>query len=663
MILGFLLLCGASHSFTLPFHPGHHRISTTALNYLTDSDLPSSVSPPSEALQQQQQRPVRRSFLHQLDRFLTELQGAHDHLRNHTFLSGNFAPVSKEHVSVSVEVVEGSIPENLDGAFLRNGPNPIRDMQKKRYHWFDGHAMLHTLVFKNGKARYTNQFIPSPRFSIERELGEEYFPTMGEYKGMLGLMKLTFHPQLVKEKISDLLTVAPPNTNIMMYNNKLYCLHEASLPMECRMRPDSRLEYIGYETFDGVLDYPVSAHPVKDGDDLLFHSYSVDDKLIQEHGTMKVGRFSASTQSVNTYFVPTPTKSHVSFAHSLIHTDNYIIMWDCSVHFCTDALFMGGSFFRNKQDYTLKFGLIPKDATSRDDVIWIDSGVAGAIVHPLHAWEEVIEEHQDGQITSSRTTIKLWTPFCKDLELDLEKSNTFHMIEFTIDMNTKTVSQEVIDDTINSEFATMPPKPSRSSSGGSSPPLVSFHSALQESALETSRRARFNTRGGTTKRYTTLSIHERYGYTAIFGDKGDFTGYAKWDMVRRCLHSTVYYDNDDTGGEPMLVRATKKAADTASGAEEDAIYVGSYVYNKEENQSYFVLYDGETNEKVCRLKMPSRVPFGFHGTFISGKDFDSHFQYHEALDNQFNAQCPMKWIRFFIKDYILGHPPGGWSAK
>ena len=63
----------------------------------------------------------------------------------------------------------------------------------------------------------------------------------------------------------------------MMYNKKLYCLHEASLPMEIRMHPDGRLEYIGYETFDGVLDYPVSAHPVRDGNDLLFHSYSVDD--------------------------------------------------------------------------------------------------------------------------------------------------------------------------------------------------------------------------------------------------------------------------------------------------------------------------------------------------------------------------------------------------
>jgi len=60
----------------------------------------------------------------------------------------------------------------------------------------------------NGKASYTNQFIPSPRFSIERELGEEYFPTIGEYKGMVGLMKLTFSKELVKEKIDDLMTVS-----------------------------------------------------------------------------------------------------------------------------------------------------------------------------------------------------------------------------------------------------------------------------------------------------------------------------------------------------------------------------------------------------------------------------------------------------------------------
>ena len=62
-------------------------------------------------------------------------------------------------------------------------------------------------MFKDGKASYTNQFIPSPRYAIERELGEEYFPNLGEYKGMLGLLKLMFHSHLVKEKIDDMKTV------------------------------------------------------------------------------------------------------------------------------------------------------------------------------------------------------------------------------------------------------------------------------------------------------------------------------------------------------------------------------------------------------------------------------------------------------------------------
>jgi len=145
-----------------------------------------------------------------------------------------------------------------------------------------------------------------------------------------------------------------------------------------------------------------------------------------------------------------------------------------------------------------------------------------AIVHPLHAWEEVVEEYQDGELSSSCTIIKLWTPFCKNLQLDLEKSNTFHMIEYTIDPNTNTISQEVIDDTINSEFATMPPKPVHLSTAGTP---QSFHTSQPSDELEAFPRAKISTVDGTMKELkSTLSIHDRYGYTAIFGDNGNFIG-------------------------------------------------------------------------------------------------------------------------------------------
>jgi hypothetical protein len=250
------------------------------------------------------------------------------------------------------------------------------------------------------------------------------------------------------------------------------------------------------------------------------------------------------------------------------------------------------------------------------------------------------------ELGEARIVINLWTPFCKDLELDLEKSNIFHMTEFKIDAHARTCTKEVIDDTINSEFAIMPPLPSQQTSSTKS---------ITDGV------------GIGSEQTTFLSTHERYGFTAIFGDCGSFIGWAKWDMVSRSLHSTVYYGRNESGGEPIVVRAKKQIIedgdDVDTGAEEEIIYVGSYVYNEDENQSYFLLFDGETNRQVCRLKMPQRVPFGFHGQFISGEELDFHYRHHQEIDRRANLSCPIEWIRFFIRDIILDFPQQLGSAK
>ena len=144
--LFFMLLCGCNNAGAFV---AHHRSTIAAMGRLhyksnpEDDDSPPQFSfdtinnpnDDSSSTTSSSRPPPRRSFLHQLDRFLTILQGTSAHLKRHTFLSGNFAPVSEEHVQVPVEVVEGQIPEGLDGAFCRNGPNPVIGWQKKRYHW------------------------------------------------------------------------------------------------------------------------------------------------------------------------------------------------------------------------------------------------------------------------------------------------------------------------------------------------------------------------------------------------------------------------------------------------------------------------------------------------------------------------------------------------
>lgn len=166
-----IILCSSNtdllgaHSFLLAYyyrHRGRHsngRVSSNALSYKShpEDDPPPSYPPLFDDITDNNNngnddavsssssftttpplprgRKRRRSFLHQLDRFLTILQNTQGHLSNHIFLSGNFAPVLEEHVQVPVKVVEGAIPDGIDGAFCRNGPNPIMAMQRKRYHW------------------------------------------------------------------------------------------------------------------------------------------------------------------------------------------------------------------------------------------------------------------------------------------------------------------------------------------------------------------------------------------------------------------------------------------------------------------------------------------------------------------------------------------------
>jgi carotenoid cleavage dioxygenase len=54
-------------------------------------------------------------------------------------LRGNYAPVEEEVTGVDLPV-EGAIPPQLSGLYLRNGPNPKSGSSP---HWFVGDGMIH----------------------------------------------------------------------------------------------------------------------------------------------------------------------------------------------------------------------------------------------------------------------------------------------------------------------------------------------------------------------------------------------------------------------------------------------------------------------------------------------------------------------------------------
>jgi len=65
------------------------------------------------------------------------------------YLEGFLAPVAAEMTVTDLKVT-GHIPEHLDGRYLRNGPNPVAEVDPAIYHWFSGDAMVHGLALRDG---------------------------------------------------------------------------------------------------------------------------------------------------------------------------------------------------------------------------------------------------------------------------------------------------------------------------------------------------------------------------------------------------------------------------------------------------------------------------------------------------------------------------------
>lgn len=66
------------------------------------------------------------------------------------YLEDFLAPVSAEVTATDLKVT-GRIPEHLDGRYLRNGPNPVAEVDPAVYHWFSGDGMVHGWRCKAGR--------------------------------------------------------------------------------------------------------------------------------------------------------------------------------------------------------------------------------------------------------------------------------------------------------------------------------------------------------------------------------------------------------------------------------------------------------------------------------------------------------------------------------
>ncbi|MGL4462451.1 MAG: carotenoid oxygenase family protein, partial [Planctomycetia bacterium] len=203
----------------------------------------------------------------------------HDDQFPDPMLRGPFAPVFDE-LDVADLKVEGSIPRQLRGLYLRNGPNPAF-MPIGGYAFpFDGDGMLHGVYFADGKARYRNRFIRTRGFLAEQQRG----------KAIYGSLMKPF--PLEADKLPPGADPGPikhtANTHVVHHAGHFLCLWEGGLPYEVTRELDT----VGQYDFGGKVPVSMTAHPKFDPKtgEMIFFRYGMQKPFVTQFTADAAGR-------------------------------------------------------------------------------------------------------------------------------------------------------------------------------------------------------------------------------------------------------------------------------------------------------------------------------------------------------------------------------------
>lgn len=270
----------------------------------------------------------------------------------HPYLTGIHTPMTQEFTLEHL-YVEGEIPPQLRGRYLRNGPNPVTPPNPASYHWFSGTGMVHGIAIANGRADwYRNRWVR----------GSEACAALGE----------PLPPGPRAESGQD-----APNTNVVGLAGRTFAIVEAGgKPVELSYTLDS----IAHNPFDGTLAGAYSAHPHHDpltGETHAISYLGGEMNKVWHVVQDKQGRV-IREEAVTVCDGPS--------IHDCAITGKYALIFDLPVTFSMKSLLAGYRFpYQWNPDHPARVGLLPRNGAG-SDVIWVPVDPC-YVFHPANAYD------------------------------------------------------------------------------------------------------------------------------------------------------------------------------------------------------------------------------------------------------------------------------------
>ncbi|GJV06598.1 9-cis-epoxycarotenoid dioxygenase NCED6, chloroplastic [Tanacetum coccineum] len=593
-------------------------------------------------------------------------------------LEGNFAPVQECPVCHGLEVV-GKIPFELSGIYLRNGANPYFK-PKGGHQFFDGDGMIHAAKLgPNNNASYSSRFTRTNRLEQEVLLGRACFPKpIGELHGHLGLARLAlFYARGLAGLLDTSHGIGVANAGLVYFNGRLLAMSEDDLPYCVKIKSDGDLVTRGQFDYDGQVKCPLIGHPKVDPvtGELFSLSYDVVKKPY-----LKVFSFEKNGHKSREVSI---SLDQATMIHDFAITQSHVFILDQQVVFKLSEMVRGKSPVVLYPNKVPRYGVLSKSAIDGSSIQWIDvpdfpvgngkKEVEGYIMG--YARDEDKDKSElvivEGELHGHLGLACLALFYARGLAALLDTSHGIGVANADlVYFNGRLLvsnSPVVLDPNKVSRYGVL----SKSAIGGSSiqwidvPDCFCFHlwNAWEEDDTKgakiivvigscmTPPNAIFNenedendahrselteirlnmTTGKSTRRVIvpgmnldagTISRRLRgrkplYVYLAIAEPWPKCSGMAKVDLVTG--HVIKFYNgNERFGGEPCFVPV-------GNGKKEDEGYIMGYVRDEDTDRSELVIVDALSMKQTGIVKLPSRVPYGFHGTFVSSQDFVNQY--------------------------------------
>ena len=468
-------------------------------------------------------------------------------IRVEPFLDGNFAPVREETQADDLRVI-GELPKEMDGMYVRTGPNPQFDPMG-RYHWFDGDGMLHGVRVKDGKASYRNRYVQSDAYNLEKAEGKAIY---------YGIMEMEKNFALGKGFKNQ------GNTALVWHDGQLLTLMEGGEPHAIKV---PGLETLGTYNFCGKLISAFTAHPKVDEKtgEMMFFGYNpmaaphVQYSLVSKDGELQFTR-------------PIDVPRGIMM-HDFAVTEHYTIFMDLPLTFNIERAMKGGPVLAFEKDLPARYGILPRHG-GNDDVKWFELP-AHYMYHTSNAYEDGDDIVLHGcRMKSTNVLQPAELPKSRDGDVagGAVDDSMAVMHRWRFNMKSGAVKEEQLDD-VSTDFP-------RVNDG-----LVGYQN--------------------------------RYSYNARFARNRDagappkFEGINKYDIVTgRC--ETHLHGKERIGGEPVFVQRD-------GATDEDDGWLVTYVYDEIEGTSEMVVVNAKDMgaAPVARVMVPTRVPYGFHGAWVS----------------------------------------------